>query len=290
MERLDAHLRGLEPRHVSVWYAHNSLPGTDGERERDSQLYSADIILFLVSPDFISSREHNLKEVLPAMERYHRGETRIIPIILRPVHWQETSFGNLLPLPDGGKPVADWKKQDDAFFNVVDGIKRVVQEIIDRSEKHLLHLQQDNPDIPLHSSPEPASTNDDDASTQLGHIIQNFKSLRSQIANYVQLKGDKGFNAKSCEDQYDKLYGDTIVFLTRYLPERVKNDSEGFVAIVQREAAAELHRRSDVYVAFARWVLSPLEKLEKLAAQINACTATLELYRQKYFPDAGRAL
>ncbi len=67
MERLYAHLRGLEPRHVNVWYAHNNLPGTDGERERDSQLRSANIVLFLVSPEFISSREHYQKEVLPAM-------------------------------------------------------------------------------------------------------------------------------------------------------------------------------------------------------------------------------
>jgi hypothetical protein len=97
-----------------------------------------------------------------------------------------------------------------------------------------------------------------EALERLEQLVQKFKVLRSQIANYVSLKGDKGFNSRSAENQYGKLYGDTMVFLTRYLPECVKNDAEGFVAIVQREATAELHQRGNLSVDIARFILSPL--------------------------------
>jgi TIR domain len=130
MEAFTAHLRGLESQHVSVWYAHNILPGTEWERERDSQLHSAHIILFLVSSDFISSHEQYEKEVLPAMEQHNRGETHVIPIILRPVYWKEAPFSKLLPLPDDGRPVTDlkWSSKDQAFLNVILGIKRIIDD------------------------------------------------------------------------------------------------------------------------------------------------------------------
>lgn len=279
MESFHKHLQRLQPQHLSVWYAQDMLPGTQWERERDSQLQSAHLILFLVSSDFIDSNELYQKEVLPAMERYSKGEARIIPIILRPVYWHETPFGQLLPLPDGGKPVTDrgWKTQDHAFFDVVSGIKRVISD-----EKTRLSVQLEKHDLPSHSPGEFVHTSHD-ASIQLEQIIQNFILLRQQIASYVHLNGPKGFNLGSCESRYNKLYGDTMVFLATYLPESVSEDHEGFVERVYKKAAEELHRRGDIYVYLTRMLISPLAKLEKLAAQINACIATLDFYKQRYF-------
>ncbi|HTK06969.1 MAG TPA: toll/interleukin-1 receptor domain-containing protein [Ktedonobacteraceae bacterium] len=143
MESFYAHLRGLKrPRDLSVWYADDILPGKQWELERNSQLQAAHIILLLVSSDFISSHEQYEKEVPLAMERYNRGEAHVIPIILRHVYWKETSFAKLLPLPDGGRPVTDkglWSSQDQAFFNVILGIKRFIDD-----KKLLLPEAQDS--------------------------------------------------------------------------------------------------------------------------------------------------
>jgi hypothetical protein len=275
MERFDLHFRRIVSQYVSIWYAHNSLPGADWERERTNQLHSAHIILFLISPDFIGSRTHNEQEVLPAMERYAKGEVHIIPIVLSSINWDNTPFSKLIPLPIGGKPIdhASSPAQDGVFVEVVKGIERVIQEIRARSN--------DATASPPLGSGEP--TNIDDPSMQIEQILQKFRGLRNQVANYVRLNGDKGFNLGSCAHQYDLLYGDTMMFLARYLPERAKSDAEGFIAIVQREVAVELHQRGGFSVVLARLVISPLAKLEKLTAQINACVATLELYQQKYF-------
>ena len=65
-----------------------------------------------------------------AVERHNNGEARVIPIILYPVHWQYTPFGNLQALPTDGKPISSryWHNLDEAFYNVAEGIRKVVVE------------------------------------------------------------------------------------------------------------------------------------------------------------------
>lgn len=278
MEGLRAHLRMLEIRHASIWYTHNTLPGAQWQRERDRQLQSAHLILFLVSSDFLNSREHYEQVLLPAMERYRRGEIQIIPIILRPADWRETSFGKLQPLPEGGKPVIDsgWETQDHAFLNVVHGIRRVLDEEMSR-----ILARQENDDILLNNPEEstPAAS-DSDAAAQLEQIIQGFQALRKQIASAVLLKGPPGFSIGSGESQYTRLYGDAMVFLATYLPQLVSGEGEGFVEAVYKNTRIPLQRRNNFSVWLARRVITPLAELERLAAQIDACVATLESYKQ----------
>lgn len=278
MESFYTHLRILEIQRVSIWYAQSTFPSAEWERVRDSQLQSAHLILFLVSSDFLNSEQYR-KTVLLSMERYKRGEVRVVPIILRPVHWQETPFGNLQPLPENGKPVTDpdWKTLDHAFFDVVCGIKRVISH-----EKLLLPAQQEESDVlPQISEESPSASSD--AVAQLEHIIQSFKLLRGQIANAVSLKGSQGFSVESCESQYNRLYGDIMVFLAIYLPQSLSGDEEGFVEAVYRKTAAELRQRSNFSVWLTRRIIAPLAELETLAAQMDACVATLEFYKRKYF-------
>ena len=170
-----------------------------------------------------------------------------------------------------------WKTLDHAFFDIVSGIKRVIDHEKTRQPAH-----EETEGI-LSDSPGESASTSHDASAQLEGIIQNFKSLRGQIASYVRLNGPKGFTVEGCEKQYNKLYGDTMVFLATYLPESVSDDSNGFVEMVYRKAHEQLRKRRDIFVVFTRLVISPLSRLEKLAEQIDACIATLELYKQRHF-------
>src|SRR5205807_7638861 len=80
------HLRGW---YISGWYDREILPGTDWNKEIDENLNKAHIILLLISPDFLSSDYCYGIEMKKAMERYEQGEAHVIPVILRPVHWEE---------------------------------------------------------------------------------------------------------------------------------------------------------------------------------------------------------
>lgn len=129
LEKLKSHLRPLQRKgFIDVWYDRNIGAGTEWEREIDKQLDMAQIVLLLVSPDFIDSDYCYSIEMKHALERHERGEAWVIPIILRQSYWQEEPFGKLQVLPTDGRPVRSWPDLDEAFFNVTDGIRKTVKE------------------------------------------------------------------------------------------------------------------------------------------------------------------
>jgi len=114
-EQLDRHLSSLKQQNcIDVWHDHNISPGRDWKHEIDIHLNNAQIILLLVSADFLASEYCYSVEMKQAIERQKTGETCVIPIILRPVDWKGAPFSHLQALPTGARPVTDqgWHGQD----------------------------------------------------------------------------------------------------------------------------------------------------------------------------------
>lgn len=89
----------------------------------DAAMEAADVVLLLVSPDFLASSYCYDVEMKRAMERNERGEARLIPVILRPCDWQESPLRSLLATPKDGKPITKWADMDEAFQDVVSSIR-----------------------------------------------------------------------------------------------------------------------------------------------------------------------
>lgn len=89
----------------------------------DEQLERADIILLLVSPDFLASDYCHDMEMQRALARHAERSARVIPIILRPCDWQHSPFSHLLAAPTDGKPITRWPDEDEAFLDVVRQIR-----------------------------------------------------------------------------------------------------------------------------------------------------------------------
>src|SRR2546421_1309030 len=118
LEKLKTHLRSLQRQGlVDVWYDRDISAGTDWVQQIKEQLNTAQIILLLVSPDFMDSDYCYGIEMQRALERHERGEARVIPVIVRPVYWQGI-LGQLQALPTDAKPVRSWSDVDEAFFDV----------------------------------------------------------------------------------------------------------------------------------------------------------------------------
>jgi len=131
LNKLKAHLRSLQRMGlIDIWHDRDISAGTKWEEEIDKHLNEANIILLLVSPDFMNSDYCYGNEMQQALERDKRGEASVIPIILRPVYWQGV-LGTLQALPTDAKPVTDpdWLNLDRALFNVTEGIRKVVEEL-----------------------------------------------------------------------------------------------------------------------------------------------------------------
>jgi hypothetical protein len=96
-----------------------------------SHLDTAQIILLLISPEFMASEYCYSVEMKRAMERHECGKARVIPIILRHTSWQLAPFGKLQPLPTRAKPVisSSWRNKNVAFHDVAEGIRKTVESL-----------------------------------------------------------------------------------------------------------------------------------------------------------------
>ncbi|MEM9804601.1 MAG: toll/interleukin-1 receptor domain-containing protein [Cyanobacteria bacterium P01_D01_bin.56] len=127
---LSKHLSILERNSVIAgWHDQQIMPGQEGAQAVGKWLDNAQIILLLVSSDFIASESCWNIDVQRAMERHAAGEAQVIPILLRPVSWQGAPFGTLRPLPSNGKPVTTWASMDEAFLDIAQGIEAVVSSL-----------------------------------------------------------------------------------------------------------------------------------------------------------------
>src|SRR5262245_56487929 len=132
-DELVKHLSPLQRQGViTAWHDRKITSGTEWAGALDDHLQSAQIILMLVSADFMASNYCYDMEMQRAMARHEAKEARVIPVILRPVYWQGAPFGRLQALPTDGHPITTWSNQDTAFVNVVYGILKVVQELTGR--------------------------------------------------------------------------------------------------------------------------------------------------------------
>lgn len=111
---------------IDIWSDRCIDAGENFEIEIDSRLKSSDLILLLVSPDFLASDYCYEKEMLFAVERHQQGAAIVIPIILRPCDWHSTPFGKILATPRDGKPITLWADRDEALLDVVQAIRRLV--------------------------------------------------------------------------------------------------------------------------------------------------------------------
>ncbi len=132
LNKLKTHLRPLQRQGlIDVWYDRDISAGTEWEQEIKEHLNSAQIVLLLVSPDFMDSEYCYSVEMKRALERDARGEAKVIPVILRPVYWYGEPLGKLQALPTDGKPVTDlnWHDLDRALYDVTAGIYKVVMQL-----------------------------------------------------------------------------------------------------------------------------------------------------------------
>ncbi len=132
-DELESHLATLrrsKQLQIITWYDREILPGTEWKREIDTHLDASDIILLLISSDFIESDYCYGVEMHRALERHRAEVTPVIPVILRPCNWKELPISILQVLPEDGKPITRWRNRDEAFQNVVAGIGKVVNRSI----------------------------------------------------------------------------------------------------------------------------------------------------------------
>ena len=100
------------------------LPSDEWYKAISTNLAASDILLYLVSATSLASKNCN-KELAEALN----FNIRVIPIILEDCDWQHHQLSDFQALPDKGKPINKWQPASDGWQNVVDGIRKAVEEM-----------------------------------------------------------------------------------------------------------------------------------------------------------------
>lgn len=117
-QELLVHLSPLKTS-LDIWHDQHLQAGADWKRAIDDSLMAADIVLLLLSPDFLASEYCIEVELRSAFERWHAKSTCIVPIVVRECFWNVTPIAQLHVLC-AAQPIgsllsraqrdAEWKK------------------------------------------------------------------------------------------------------------------------------------------------------------------------------------
>lgn len=129
-DKLIKHLAILKRKNIlKEWHDRKILAGQQFDNEISKQLLEADIILLMISVDFLNSDYCYEKEMQKALELNKANIARVIPIIVRKCDWKDSPFANLKVSPTDGKDLKGWKDEDEAYMNIINDIKAVINDI-----------------------------------------------------------------------------------------------------------------------------------------------------------------
>ncbi len=113
---------------IDLWHDHEILVGSDWDKKIRKELYDADIIVFLVSYDFLASEYISSVEVNRALIQHESKQSTVVPIIIRAVPLEHTEFSHIQALPSDGEPVVSWPEEDRAWVNIDEGFRKLIIE------------------------------------------------------------------------------------------------------------------------------------------------------------------
>lgn len=108
---------------ITAWTDRQITAGNEWRNVIDENLLDADIVIILVSPDFVNSEYCYDLEMGKAIERHRANSCRVIPIYIRVTDVKGSIIEEFQALPDDRKPINKWSDTDEAWKNVIDGLR-----------------------------------------------------------------------------------------------------------------------------------------------------------------------
>ena len=104
-------------------------------------LGAADIILLLVSAEFVTSKYVTQYEIPNALQLHDAGRAKVVPVLVRSVIWENSGINHLQALPADGKWLMDEPARlDSALTGVVRELIKVADEIrAERGRRQAIH-------------------------------------------------------------------------------------------------------------------------------------------------------
>lgn len=124
---------------IEVWHDRRIGAGQDFGKEIDRHVETDDIILLLVSADFLASDYCYDKEMARAMARHEAGEAIVVPVILRACDWHGAPFGKLNATPPDARPITQYPDRDQALLEVAKAVRAAAERLRSSNAKTIDH-------------------------------------------------------------------------------------------------------------------------------------------------------
>jgi hypothetical protein len=123
---LEKHLGPLEKNgQVTIWHKEMILHG-DVDQQVRAQIEEANVILLLLSPDFLDKDETYDRELAMAIEAQKEGKAVALPVIARACVWRANdNLRRMKPVPTNGLPINsnNWESPETAYSRIVEELK-----------------------------------------------------------------------------------------------------------------------------------------------------------------------
>jgi internalin A len=130
VKRLIPSIKVLARRgYIAPWQDTDLVPGEDWDDTIKQRLSESQIILFMVSRDFLASPYITEHERPLAMKLRDEKKAVVVPILLSKCSWEDEDFGKLEKLPGKDELISSINPREDAWALVEDGLKRVVESV-----------------------------------------------------------------------------------------------------------------------------------------------------------------
>jgi hypothetical protein len=121
---------------ITTWHDRKIGPGDLWEERINEHLESAQVILLMVSTDFVASDYCWEKEMVKALQLHELQKAVVVPIVLREVAFiEKTPFGKLQMLPQDAKPIVEWEREEEAWAQVAKALGKVCADLQERGER-----------------------------------------------------------------------------------------------------------------------------------------------------------
>lgn len=129
-EELEIHLRNLARQGLlDIWHRRRTGPGEAWQEEVAARLDAAQLVLLLVSADYLAAEDCFDLELRRALDHQRADRARVLPVILRPCDWKGAPFATLAALPSEGRPVTSWPNRDEAWVEIARGVREAAEAL-----------------------------------------------------------------------------------------------------------------------------------------------------------------
>lgn len=114
---------------IRPWHSQQIDPGDEWASEISDLIDRSQIILLLISPNFLRSDHLYENEMMRAMQRHDSKQARVIPIMIRSADIENTPFHKLMMLPRNQQPVDTARNHDEVWVEIAREIRRLCESL-----------------------------------------------------------------------------------------------------------------------------------------------------------------